>query len=337
MKRNTVKLTRIAAAVTSAAIAPAVLLSSPAFAAEASDAATGSGKGSVSTRDQAEEDRVAIFRILAEPGIGSVLKEYANHVLDSDDPAALRSFLEEGQYIARDQDNCIFIAGILDKAGPSVAKAGRAALHGTPEDRVAFLKTGQYEARAIDNRVLATQIYNAGGPSVREAAKKALMGTPEDVQRFLDTGQYEARRTDNEVLVSKIINKGGPEVRKAGKKALVGTDEELEQFLKVGQYEARKKDEANEAANKDKDKPSPKPKPEPGKDGKPDTGKDGAGHPAKDSETGGSGTTAVPAGDVKPQGTTGGLAATGAPGALPWAATGTGLALAAGVGMVVVA
>ncbi|MER5888739.1 ALF repeat-containing protein [Streptomyces sp. NPDC001941] len=285
------KLSRMAAAVTTAAVVPAVLLSPQAFAVGTTGTtgtsgtsgtdATTSGKGSVSARDQAEEDRIATLRILAEPGIGPQLKEAANKALDSHDPAVLRAFLEKGQYEARDRDN----------------------------------------------QLLVTQIASTGGPAVREAARKALLGTPEDRVEFLEKGQYEARRTDNRALVRQVISKGGPEVRKAGENALLGTDEELEHFLKVGQYEARKKDEANEAASKDEEKPAPKPEP--------DT--DQSDEPAEDGQAGDSDTTPAPSVDVKPQGGTGALAATGAPGVLPWAATGAGLALAAGFGMVVVA
>jgi len=47
---------------------------------------------------QAEDDRVAIVRILADPTISAALREAANQALDDGTPEALRYFLEHGQY-----------------------------------------------------------------------------------------------------------------------------------------------------------------------------------------------------------------------------------------------
>ncbi|MGW0656469.1 ALF repeat-containing protein, partial [Streptomyces umbrinus] len=47
---------------------------------------------------QAEDDRVAIARILADPDISDALRAAANAALDDNTPEALRYFLEVGQY-----------------------------------------------------------------------------------------------------------------------------------------------------------------------------------------------------------------------------------------------
>ncbi|CAH9419841.1 FIG01128007: hypothetical protein, partial [Streptomyces globisporus] len=47
---------------------------------------------------QAEDDRVAIARILADPGISDALRAAAGAALDDSTPEVLRYFLETGQY-----------------------------------------------------------------------------------------------------------------------------------------------------------------------------------------------------------------------------------------------
>ncbi|MFE9470805.1 ALF repeat-containing protein [Streptomyces griseofuscus] len=46
---------------------------------------------------QAEDDRVAVFRILADPATGAVLRAAAEKALDDGTPEALRAFLEHGR------------------------------------------------------------------------------------------------------------------------------------------------------------------------------------------------------------------------------------------------
>ncbi|GHE14999.1 ALF repeat-containing protein [Streptomyces alanosinicus] len=47
---------------------------------------------------QAEDDRVAVFRILADPATGPALRAAAERALDNGTPEALRYFLEHGRY-----------------------------------------------------------------------------------------------------------------------------------------------------------------------------------------------------------------------------------------------
>ncbi|OIJ99234.1 hypothetical protein BIV25_09390 [Streptomyces sp. MUSC 14] len=49
---------------------------------------------------QAEDDRVAVFRILADPATGAALRAAAERALDDGTPEALRYFLEHGRYEA---------------------------------------------------------------------------------------------------------------------------------------------------------------------------------------------------------------------------------------------
>ncbi|MEU7180757.1 MULTISPECIES: ALF repeat-containing protein [Streptomyces] len=153
------KLSRISAAVAAAAIAPAVLFSSPAVAADGDRSPAHSApdrapdakpdKAAQGTASSVVDDRVAVSQILSDKN-----------------------------------------------SGPGVREAAEKALDGTAEDVRRFLEVGQYEARAIDNRVRVAQIINFGGPEVRAAGIKALRGTREDIRNFLEAGQYEARAKD---------------------------------------------------------------------------------------------------------------------------------------------
>ncbi|MBO0657266.1 ALF repeat-containing protein [Streptomyces triculaminicus] len=196
----------MAAVITVAAIAPAVLLTSSAF---ADGAATGSSTPSAQSSvtktavqqseeptgkdQQVEKDRNEILRIISLGGPG--VKAAGKAALDGT-PADMRKFLETGQFEERDTDNEVLISRIIYFGGPGVKEAGKAALKGTPEDRVAFLEAGQFKALDEDNYVLISRIFNEGGPFVKAAAKAALKGTPEDRVAFLQTGQFEARAKD---------------------------------------------------------------------------------------------------------------------------------------------
>ncbi|WP_050502449.1 ALF repeat-containing protein, partial [Streptomyces monomycini] len=203
------KQARLAAFLAAVAVAPAVLLASPAAAAQApatTDSAPDHGteaktKADEATKKQegrsAEDDRVAILRMLADKNAGAIFVRDANKALDGTDEE-LREFLKTGQYIARDMDNSIAITRIhgAKDAGPRVKEAAHKALKGSPQDRVDFLKRLPL-IRFGDNVLRTVQISSIGGPAVREAAYEALRTyTPEAIQHFLDVGQYEARAKD---------------------------------------------------------------------------------------------------------------------------------------------
>ncbi|RLV10433.1 hypothetical protein CTZ27_04350 [Streptomyces griseocarneus] len=202
---NTLKLSRMAAVVTVTAVAPAVLLTSSAFAdgATAGSSARSAqssvvkavgqqGEEPAGQDQQAERDRNEILRVISFGGPG--VKDAGKAALGGT-PADMRKFLETGQFVARDDDNMVLISRIIYLGGPGVKQAGKTALEGIPEDRVAFLEAGQFAARDDDNEVLISRISNEGG-SVKAAAKAALKGTPADRVAFLEVGQFEARAKD---------------------------------------------------------------------------------------------------------------------------------------------
>ncbi|MCC3767762.1 ALF repeat-containing protein [Streptomyces sp. UNOC14_S4] len=201
------KLSRIAAVVTAAGIAPAVLLASSAFADGAAAPASSTRSAQVPVGQvvgqkgeepndkgqQAEKDRAEIQRIVSTGGPG--VKDAGKAALNGT-PADMRQFLETGQFEARDEDNEVLISRIIYYGARGVKDAGKAALKGTPEDRAAFLEARQFTALDDDNSVLITRIHSEGGPSVKAAAKAALKGTPEDRVNFIQGGQFEARAKD---------------------------------------------------------------------------------------------------------------------------------------------
>ncbi|WP_235095444.1 ALF repeat-containing protein [Streptomyces sp. A1-5] len=125
------KLARVSAVVAAAAIAPAVLFSSPAMAADrgaspansAPDAspetkpAESAGEGDAS----AERDRMAILRMLADKNIGKGLEREAQRALDGG-PEAMRHFLDVGQYEARAKDEANAEAEAKRRAEEEAAK-----------------------------------------------------------------------------------------------------------------------------------------------------------------------------------------------------------------------
>ncbi|MFE7119152.1 hypothetical protein ACFU99_27425 [Streptomyces sp. NPDC057654] len=342
------KLARVSAAVVAAAIAPAVLLSSPAIAADGSHSA----EGSVSVKDggsQAEQDRAEIERIVADKKSGRVLREAAEKALKGT-PAEMRAFLETGRDQAQLADDRVRLVQIMSVGGKAVRKAGNDALRENSRASIThFLEVGQYTARDEDNRSEIQRIIDdpKTGRGVREGAQHAMNGTAADRQKFLDTERHDLKIIDNRVLVGKIIGKGGPEVRAAGIAALKGTPEDVQKFIDEGQFTARSKDEQNakdakngkdgngskehkddEQEKKGQDtKPAGKDQKQGGKDGdvRAVAAVDGA-RPA-----GGSADQTVTAAQSESDGH---LAATGANGALPWAAGGTAVALGTGAGLI---
>jgi hypothetical protein len=98
---------------------------------------------------QAEDDRVAIARILAsaDPKTDRGVIREANEALDANTPQALRAFLETGYRLAVAEDDRVRVARIL--ADPTISDALRAAaeeaIDGTPEELRYFIEVGQYE------------------------------------------------------------------------------------------------------------------------------------------------------------------------------------------------
>ncbi|MEU9115288.1 ALF repeat-containing protein [Streptomyces sp. NPDC048483] len=340
-----VNFPRVSAVVAAAAIAPTVLFASPAVAASGTPSAATSAPDKASDvkpnesadAASAEEDRIAILRILADENIGKGLRTAAQKALNGT-AQDMRHFLETGQYKARDEDNRFAILKILAQkdTGRGVREAAEKAMNGTPEDRVRFLKSGWRRAKDEDDRVRVAQIIHSGGPSVKAAGRKALDGTAEDIRHFLEVGQYEARAADDRVRAVQIYSVGGPAVKAAAKKALRGTPEDIRHFLEVGQYEARAEDKAAEDAAKKK----PAPETADDANAKPDNDGKATKVTTDDRPKQVSGEVAKPAAvssrsSITPPGGSGELASTGAGSVTSWAVGGTAIALGAGAGLIV--
>ncbi|GAP53433.1 ALF repeat-containing protein [Streptomyces azureus] len=195
------RLARAALTVAATALTPALLLTTPAFAASgattvatASDA-TGSGVGEMSGDDV----RVAIMRIIADPNTGKAVYAAAQAAMDGTIEDQ-RYFLETGRWIAQAEDDRVAIARILAPADPKTDKAvireaNEALDTNTPEALRAFLETGHRLAVAEDDRVRIARILAdpAISDALRAAANQAIEGTPEEMRYFLEVGQYEYR------------------------------------------------------------------------------------------------------------------------------------------------
>ncbi|MFJ7202869.1 ALF repeat-containing protein [Streptomyces sp. NPDC098789] len=331
------KLSRIATAVTVAAMAPAVLFASPAFAADAG-AATGatsaSAASTVSTpadtkpvdgKDQAAADRAAIEEILADPKSGPGVREAAAKALKGTD-ADLRHFLTVE--LARQQltDDTVRVSQLVNAGGKAVQREGKKALKvDTQAALTAFLETGQHEARLEDDRVELLTALQGAGPGLTEGIQKILSnGTAAQIRTFVTTTQHQLRDDDNAVLISTMLGKNpGPELKKAAQAALKGSAKDRAEFLKTGQFTAREKDK-KDGNGTGGDPAGGKDKPRPKDDAQ-------AGKVVVTPNNGSGGNTAAPAGGKGP------LASTGSGAETPWIVGGSALALAAGAGLVLTA
>ncbi|MFD9303370.1 ALF repeat-containing protein [Streptomyces sp. NPDC060048] len=249
-------MSRIAAAVTTAALAPVVLIASPAFAA-GHEAATSTNPTAPTAPDQAstgpaddgqaEQDRKTILAIIADPMASEYMKEAGRKAI-ADGPAAMRKFIETDQHKIRLDDYRVLITRLLNDAGPGL-KEGINALFGndkaTLEQLRHFYEVTQHQLRDQDNRVRIAQIIDGGGPGLVKAGVAALNGTPADRVAFLATGRYLAQASDDRVELARI-DEGwdGPILSGAISKLLNGsaTPAELRRFLEVTQYELRDQD-----------------------------------------------------------------------------------------------
>ncbi|MFC8657416.1 ALF repeat-containing protein [Streptomyces parvus] len=143
---------RWALAAAAGALAPALLLSTPALAASPA-APTVPVSVAASPYDDMDIDdlRVAVARILGDPDSGRRVIQEANALLDSGTAEEMRAWLETGYRLAQAEDDSVAIARILADPGISDAlraAAGAALDDNTPEALRYFLETGRYE---IDN------------------------------------------------------------------------------------------------------------------------------------------------------------------------------------------
>ncbi|MEU7428072.1 ALF repeat-containing protein [Streptomyces sp. NPDC040750] len=143
------RLHRVASGIAAGIFAPALLLATPSFAATAAPTAVAVPALS-SSADQPDADdlRVAIVRILADPDSGRRVTREANALLDANDPDAVRAWLETGYRMAQAEDDRVAIARIL--ADPSISPALRAAANAalddnSPEALRHFQEVGRYQ------------------------------------------------------------------------------------------------------------------------------------------------------------------------------------------------
>ncbi|MFD9480212.1 ALF repeat-containing protein [Streptomyces nojiriensis] len=189
------KLTRTALALTVGALAPALLLATPALAAAAPVKASITAPTSA-TPGSDTENAFAIAKILADPASGKGVIREANKALDGT-PADRVAFLATGLAKAQDEDNKVAILRILHTnpaTGKGVKREANKALDGTPADRAAFLKTGLRLAQAEDDRVDVVRILARPGISdaLYAECQRLLNGsTPEELRYFITVGQYQ--------------------------------------------------------------------------------------------------------------------------------------------------
>lgn len=260
------KFSRIAAAVTTAALAPAVLIASPAFAAGPDAPAVGNQPAPTTpdqavpdqavpdrtvpaqaVPNQAEEDRKTILAIIAHPMASEFMKEAGRKAI-ADGPKAMRKFIEVDQHNIRMDDYRIAILRLLPDAGPGLKEGINKVLSsGDDIEKLRhFYDVTQHELRGDDNnKIEISRLIDTGGTGVKEAGKKALQGTPADRAEFLKTGRHLAQAQDDLVELARI-DEGwdGPILSGAISKLMNGspTPAELRHFLEVTQHELRDQD-----------------------------------------------------------------------------------------------
>ncbi|MYY05323.1 MULTISPECIES: ALF repeat-containing protein [unclassified Streptomyces] len=198
------RLTRVALTAAATALAPALLLSGPAFAAgtaspsTATAASAPAGHGSdIPVDDMSDDDvRVAVVRLLADPASGKRVVKEVNALLDANDPAQMREWLKTGYPLAQAEDDRVALVRILGNpaSGKRVVKEVNALLDANdPAQMREWLETGYRLAQAEDDSVALFRML--GEPDISDAMRaaviEAIQGTPEEMRYFLEYGQYE--------------------------------------------------------------------------------------------------------------------------------------------------
>ncbi|MFH8977260.1 ALF repeat-containing protein [Streptomyces sp. NPDC017890] len=195
------RLTRVTLAVAAGALAPALLLATPSFAATPpipSAVSAAADTGSPYDEMDADDLRVAVARTLADPDSGRRVIQEANELLDNGTVEEMRAWLETGHRLAQAEDDRVAIARLLgdpDSGRAVIREAGEALDDGSPEAVRAFLESGLRLARAEDDSVTIARMLADPGISdaLRAAAIAALDdGSPEALRHFIEVGQYEA-------------------------------------------------------------------------------------------------------------------------------------------------
>ncbi|MFI1760867.1 ALF repeat-containing protein [Streptomyces sp. NPDC020800] len=192
------RLTRAALAVAAAALTPALLIATPAFAHGSAGAPTtraAATDGPTTPVDQMSDDevRIAIMRIIADPSTGRAVYAAAQKAMDGTIEDQ-RNFLRTGRSAAQAEDDSVAVFRILAAARKNndkavVREATKALADGSPAALRAFVATGYRLAQAEDDSVAIFRILAdpTTGASLRAAAERALdVGTPEALRYFLE-------------------------------------------------------------------------------------------------------------------------------------------------------
>ncbi|KQZ19914.1 ALF repeat-containing protein [Streptomyces clavifer] len=191
------RLHRVVPGIAAGILAPALLLTTPSFAATAAPAVVTVPAVSSSADEDTDDLRVAIVRILADPDSGRRVTREANALLDANDPEAMRAWLETGYRIAQAEDDRVAITRLLadPDSGRRVIAEVNALLDANDSDAMrAWLETGYRIAQAEDDRVAIARILadSSISPALRAAANAALDdNTPEALRHFLEVGRYQ--------------------------------------------------------------------------------------------------------------------------------------------------
>ncbi|MFJ5933993.1 ALF repeat-containing protein [Streptomyces sp. NPDC093071] len=189
------RLHRVVPGIAVGVLVPALLLATPSVAATA--APTTVAVASSADLQDADDLRMAILRILADPDSGRRVTREANALLDANDPAAMRAWLETGYRIAQGEDDRVALMRLLadPDSGRRVIAEVNALLDTNDTDAMrAWLETGYRIAQAEDDRVTIMRILAdpSISPALRTAANAALDdNTPEVLRHFLEIGRYQ--------------------------------------------------------------------------------------------------------------------------------------------------
>lgn len=192
-------------AVAAIALTPALLVTTPALAADPVGAPTACQPPTdtfvVTTPVDEMSDgdvRFTILRIIGDPSTGREVGDAAQKAMNGTIEDQ-RSFLTTDRWLAQARDDrfaalvTLYFAGVY-KDLRVTTEAQRALSDGTPTVVRAFLETGCRVAQFEDDRFAILQMLAnpATTAAVRAAAQQALQaGTPEAARYFLEHGQFE--------------------------------------------------------------------------------------------------------------------------------------------------
>ncbi|MFD7067725.1 ALF repeat-containing protein [Streptomyces sp. NPDC059913] len=218
--------------VVAAALTPALLFTTPAFAAGSTAAPAATSTVAAATFDKPvdemseDELRAAIAAILVDEKSGKGVVREANEALNGtvDD---MRAFLKTGYRLAQAEDDRVAILTILNGAQKNGDKRVIAEINGlldrdSPEEMRAWLETGYRLAQAEDDRVAIFTLLNGAQKNGDKRVISEINGlldrnSPEEMRAWLTTGYRLAQAEDDRVAIVTIL----AGAQKNGDKALI--------------------------------------------------------------------------------------------------------------------